>query len=163
MSLANATLPRCAHNNTPIVYQRSDQDCMVCVLAMFTGRDYNDIVLAARAIHPEYNSLRMAMTHTIMRRIAHDSGLVLLSGIYMDWRAPGIVGVVSKTHENCGHALFWDGETLHDPSGSGKYDRASIEASALEYTQRAGDLAALIMLEQSLQPAARRSSLQEHF
>ncbi len=136
---------------------------MVCVLAMFTGHDYDDIVRVARAIHPEYDNLRMAMTHTIMRRIAHDSGLVLLSSIYMDWRAPGIVGVVSQTHENCGHALFWDGETLHDPSASGKYDRAYVDASALEYTQRAGDLGALITLEQSFQPAARRSSLQEYF
>lgn len=89
--------------------------------------------------------------------------LVLLSGIYMDWRHPGIVGVLSLTLQGCGHALFWDGAQLIDPSGNPAYDRDYVEANAVEFTQRAGDLRALIALEQTLTPAARAAPLDELF
>jgi hypothetical protein len=126
---------------------------MLCALAMFAGRSYDEVESAACRAGVGYVT-GAPMPHALMRRLAHDWGLVLLSSIYMDWRYPGIVGVLSQTIPDCGHALFWDGERLIDPSDSGLYDRAYVDRCGVEFTQRASDLSALIALEQSLQPAA---------
>lgn len=135
---------------------------MVCCLAMFAGRSYDAVTEAAQQIHPAYRAGE-ALPHTLMRRVAHGWGLVLLSSIYMDWRFPGIVGVLSQTLEDCGHALFWDGAELIDPSGNPTYDRAYVDRNAVEFTQRAGDLRALIELEQAVKPAAGATPLAEFF
>lgn len=155
-------LELCAHSGQPVVRQRTLEDCMTCALAMFAGRDYDAVIAAAQAFAPAYAAGEV-MTHSMLRRIAHGWGLALLSSIYMDWRHPGIVGVVSKTLENCGHALFWDGVRLIDPGGTDAYDLAYVQAHALEFTQRAGDLAAVIELERQMQPATAGVSLLEYF
>lgn len=151
----------CAHTGRPVVLQRGDE-CLGCALAMFAGRNYDDLMSAAQRILPCYLA-GAAMPHALMRRIAHDWEMALLSSIYMDWRHPGIVGVLSRTIENCGHALFWDGVRLIDPSGSGLYDRAYVDHCAVEFTQRAGDLSALIELDEEWRPAARQIDLVELF
>lgn len=133
---------------------------MVCALAMFAGRSYEAVIEAAQRVHAGYRPGE-ALPHALMRRVAHDWGLALLSSIYMDWRYPGIVGVLSLTLPDCGHALFWDGVQLIDPSGNPAYDRAYVDANAVEFTQRAGDLKALIALEESLAPAANAATLIE--
>jgi hypothetical protein len=158
----NMVLDLCAHSRKPVVRQRTIDDCMTCALAMFAGRDYDEVIAAAQAIAPTY-AAGSFMPHSLMRRISHDWGLALLSGIYMDWRYPGIVGVVSKTIENCGHALFWDGERLIDPGGTHLYDLDYVQAEALEFTQRAGDLAAVIELERQMQASTEGVSLAEYF
>ena len=135
---------------------------MACVLAMFAGRSYEDVVAAAQAISPGYLA-GAAMSHSMLRRLAHGWGLALLSSIYMDWRHPGIVAVVSRTLENCGHALFWDGERLIDPAGTENYDLTYVHAQALEFTQRAGDLSAVIQLEREMAPATELASPDEFF
>jgi hypothetical protein len=155
-------LDLCAHSLRPVVRQRSLDDCMTCALAMFAGRDYDEVIAAAQAMAPGYAAGDL-MTHSMLRRIAHDWGMALLSSIYMDWRHPGIVGVISQTIENCGHALFWDGTRLIDPGGTDAYDLAYVQANALEFTQRATDLAAVIELERQMQPATTAVSLTEHF
>ena len=152
----------CAHTRQPLVRQRTLDDCMACCLAMFTGHTYDEVALAARAILPTYEPGDL-MTHNMMRRIGHEWGYALLSSIYMDWRFPGIVGVISQTIENCGHALFWDGERLIDPGGSDRYDMAYVQANAIEFTQRAADLAAVIELEKALQPATAGVCGAEYF
>jgi hypothetical protein len=146
----------------PTVAQQTRDDCMVCVLAMFAGRSYDEVTAAAQRLHPGYRP-GAALPHALLRRVAHDWGLVLLSGIYMDWRHPGIVGVLSLTQPDCGHALFWTGAELVDPGGDPRYDLAYVQANAIEFTQRAGDLGALIELERSLAPAAAATSLTEFF
>lgn len=141
--------PAIASASFEIVPQRSGDDCMVCALAMMAGRSYDEVVSAAQREYPAYRAGEV-LPQAVLRRVAHGWGLVLLSSIYMDWRYPGIVGVASRTLKDFGHALFWTGETLIDPSLSGLYDRAYVEANAIEFTQRAGDLGALIGLERGL-------------
>ncbi len=159
---ASSPESRCAHTGLPVVRQRSAEDCLLCAFAMFSGRSYDQVAAAARITFPDYDPAG-PMTHSLMRRIAHDWGFALLSSIYMDWRHPGIVGVLSLTQENCGHALFWDGERLIDPGGSGLYDRAHVDGHALEFTQRASALADLIQLERNYHPAAPVLTLAEFF
>jgi hypothetical protein len=145
-----------------LVRQRTPDDCMVCVLAMFAGRTYEEVVRAAQQAHPAYVAGEV-MTHALLRRVAHSWGLVLLSSIYMDWRSPGIVGVVSRSDPASGHALYWDGTQLHDPAGEPAYDRAYVDQNAVEFTQRAADLKALIALDEAHAPAARATTLIEYF
>jgi hypothetical protein len=152
----------CSHTRQPMVFQRTADDCLTCCLAMMTGRCYEEVTLAAGAVAPGWRPGGV-MTHNLMRRISHVWGFALLSSIYMDWRYPGIVGVVSLTIENCGHALFWDGERLIDPGGTDRYDLAYVNANAIEFTQRASDLAAVIELERTLQPAAGGVTTEEFF
>ncbi len=149
----------CAHTGKPAVYQRSDEDCMICVVAMLTGRSYEDVVTAARALQPDFPA-HGPMSHSIMRCVTNAWGFVLLSGIYMLWSSPGIIGVVSPTLPDTGHAVFWDGEKLIDPKPGGRVDRAYVDRHGLEFTQRASDLTPLI--EHQLQIAGA-STLQEHF
>lgn len=152
----------CAHSGRSIVRQRSTYDCLLCALAMLMGRSYAEVHEAAVGLQPAYTNMTAPMTHSLMRRIAHDKGYVLLSGIYMDWSAPGIVGVLSQTIENCGHAVFWDGRRLIDPGGTDLYDRHYIDAHALEFTQRACDLVSLISLELELAPTRAKICLTEY-
>jgi hypothetical protein len=152
----------CAHNGRPLVIQRTDYDCMTCALGMFAGRTYDEVTSAAQAIFPSYEPGTL-MTHSLLRRIAHGWGMTLLSSIYMDWRRPGIVGVISKKIENCGHALFWDGERLINPGADAEYDLEYVYANAIEFTQRATDLVAVIELERQMEPATAAVSLEEFF
>jgi len=129
----------CAHTGQPAVYQRTPDDCMICVLAMLTGRSYEDVVAAALAHDPAF-PVQGPMSHSILRSVAHGWGFMLLSGIYMLWSSPGIVGVLSPTLPGTGHAVFWDGEKIIDPKPGGEVDRAYVDAHGLEFTQRAADL-----------------------
>lgn len=135
---------------------------MLCAFAMLTGRTHEEVAAAARRIHDGYDPSGV-MPHSLMRRIAHAWGFALVSSIYMDWRFPGIVGVLSRTEPDCGHALFWDGGTLIDPGGSGLYDRAYVEANAIEFTQRASALSGIVGLDRACPPAARGLTLAEFF
>ncbi len=139
----------CAHTGKPAVYQRTDDDCLICALAMFTGRTYEDIQDMAVKSDPRF-PLGGPMSHSIMRGVANACGLVLLSGIYMLWDKPGIIGVVSPTVPDTGHAVFWDGEKIIDPGSSARVDRAYVDRCGLEFTQRARDLAPLIQHEMQI-------------
>ncbi|MEO6340076.1 MAG: hypothetical protein ABIO39_08575 [Caulobacteraceae bacterium] len=150
------SVPACANSGRPAVFQRADQDCLLCAFAMFAGLDYEQAATAAQMLHPPYEPLSTPMSHALMRRMAHEAGLVLLSSIYMDWRFPGIVGVVSLTQEDCGHALFWDGKALIDPGRTGLYDRAYVDTHALEFTQRANDLGEVFALDRKFAASAIR-------
>lgn len=129
----------CAHTGRPVVVQRTEYDCMTCALAMLTGQTY-DVVVQAAARQSPYYSADGPMSHSIMRCIAHEWGFILVSSIYMLWTAPGIIGVLSPTIPDCGHAVLWDGEKIIDPGSSGKVDRAYVDRFGLEFTQRVGDL-----------------------
>lgn len=147
---ATSTSPvTCANTGRPAVYQRTDDDCLICALAMFTGRTYEEIQQVARSCDPMF-PLGGPMSHSIMRGVANQCGLVLLSSIYMLWNKPAIIGVVSPTVPNTGHAVFWDGEKIIDPGLSARVDRAYIDRCGLEFTQRASDLAPLINHEISI-------------
>lgn len=141
------TLPaptvKCAHTGKPAIYQRTQNDCLVCVLAMFTGQSYEEIEEIARSCDPTY-ALGGPMSHSIMRSVANKCGFVLLSGIYMLWAKPAIIGVVSPTIPNTGHAVLWDGEKIIDPGFSERVDRSYIDRCGLAFTQRASDLEPLI-------------------
>ena len=144
MLRATSTSPvRCAHTGKPAVYQRTDDDCLICALAMFTGRTYEEIQEIAHRCDPMF-PLGGPMSHSIMRNVANACGFVLLSGIYMLWNKPAIIGVVSPTVPDTGHAVFWDGEKIIDPGFSERVDRAYVDRCGLEFTHRAGDLAPLI-------------------
>lgn len=133
----------CAHTGEPAVYQRTEDDCLICALAMFTGRTYEEIQAIASSCDPMF-PMGGPMSHSIMRGVANACGFVLLSGIYMLWNKPAIIGVVSPTVPDTGHAVFWDGQKIIDPGSSERVDRAYIDRCGLEFTLRAGDLAPLI-------------------
>jgi hypothetical protein len=145
----------CAHTGKPAVYQRSTDDCMICVLAMMTGRTYEEVIAAALAHDPAF-PVQGPMSHSILRSVAHGWGFMLLSGIYMLWSSPGIVGVLSPTVPGTGHAVFWDGEKIIDPKPGGQVDRDYVDGHGLEFTQRARDL--LPLSEHELAIAAARTT-----
>jgi hypothetical protein len=136
-------MERCAHTGKPVVYQRNNDDCLICVTAMFTGQTYDEVQAIARSCDPAF-PLGGPMSHSIMRGVANKCGLVLLSSIYMLWAKPAIIGVISPTIPNAGHAVLWDGEKIIDPGFCERVDRAYIDRCALEFTQRARDLEPLI-------------------
>lgn len=136
----------CAHTGQPAVYQRTDNDCLICSLAMLTGRNYDDIEAIAQACDPDF-PLGGPMSHSVMRGVANKLGFVLLSSIYMLWTKPAIIGVVSPTIPNTGHAVVWDGEKIIDPGLSRRVDRAYVDRWGLEFTQRAKDLQPLLALD----------------
>jgi hypothetical protein len=150
----------CAHSGKPAVYQRTEDDCLICALAMFTGRTYEEIQQIAAGCDPMFPA-GGPMSHSIMRGVANKCGLVLLSGIYMLWNKPGIIGMVSPTVPDTGHAVFWDGEKIIDPGSSERVDRAYIDRCGLEFTQRAIDLAPLINHEIEISYVAGAVSVNE--
>jgi hypothetical protein len=145
----------CAHTGKPAVYQRSTDDCMTCVLAMMTGRTYEDVVAAAIAHDPAFPP-QGPLSHSILRSVAHGWGFMLLSGIYMLWASPGIVGVLSPNIPGTGHAVFWDGEKIIDPKPGGQVDRDYVDRHGLEFTQRASDL--LPLADHEIALAAARTT-----
>ena len=58
-----------------------------------------------------------------------------------------IIGVVSPTIPNAGHAVLWDGEKIIDPGFCERVDRSYVDRCGLEFTQRACDLEPLIRHE----------------
>lgn len=141
--MASTPAVTCAHTGKPAVYQKTDDDCLVCALAMFTGRTYEEIEEIAGSCDLAYPR-GGPMSHSIMRNVANKCGFVLLSGIYMLWAKPAIIGVVSPTVPDTGHAIFWDGEKIIDPGCCERVDRSYVDRCGLEFTQRASDLEPLI-------------------
>ena len=76
--------------------------------------------------------------------------------------SPAIIGVISPTRADTGHAVFWDGEKLIDPEAgpdnAGPVDRAYVDRFGLEFTQRAGDLIALMACDTAPALAGFRSA-----
>jgi hypothetical protein len=136
----------CAHTGQPAVYQRTPDDCMICVLAMMTGCTFEEVIAAAIACDAAFSSAG-PMSHSIMRNVANGWGVVLLSSIYMLWEKPAIIGVLSPTTLDTGHAVFWDGEKIIDPGRSWRVDRAYVDRHALEFKQRAHHLQPLLAHE----------------
>jgi hypothetical protein len=52
--MAPTSAIECAHTGKPAVHQRTQDDCLVCALAMFTGRTYEEIEAMARNCDPAY-------------------------------------------------------------------------------------------------------------
>jgi hypothetical protein len=104
--------------------------------------------------HTASGSNNPQITETI--RIAHVGSL--LSGIHMLWSKPAIVGIVSLTIPNAGHAVVWDGEKIVDPGRSDKVDRAYIDRCGLKFTPRAADLQPLVAFD-PVHPPTRRVPL----
>jgi hypothetical protein len=144
---------RCAHTGKPVVYQRTDNDCLICALAMFLGRSYEEIEAIAYECNSSFPS-GGPMSHSIMRTAASRCGHVLLSSIYMLWSRPAIIGIVSPTIADAGHAVFWDGEKIIDPGFCDRVDRGYIDRWGLEFTQRANDLEPLIVHENYISASA---------
>ena len=144
------------------VFMRTPDDCMTCCLAMFTGRSYDRVRDAALAANPGFPS-GGPMTHSMMRCLASRWGFTLLSGIHMVWLHPAIIGVVSPTTPGCGHAVFWDGGRLIDPNAAHPVDLDYVREHAMEFTQRAVDLEALVLHDRAHAPASRVVSLREHW
>jgi hypothetical protein len=143
----------CAHTGKAAVHQRSHDDCLIAALAMLAGRSHDEVVAAARSLDPGFPP-QGPMSHSMMRAVAHRWGLALLSGIYMNWDRPAIIGVVSPTTADTGHAVIWDGEKIVDPGPSTRVTRAYVDRYGLEFTQRAGDLKPLIALERQMAASA---------
>ncbi|MGO4440743.1 ATP-grasp domain-containing protein [Rhizobium sp. RAF56] len=153
---------RCAHTGKPAVHQRNDNDCLICALAMYLGRTYQEIQALALDCDPAF-PLGGPMSHSIMRGVANKCGFVLLSGIYMLWSRPAIIGVASPTIPNAGHAVFWDGEKIIDPGLCERVDRAYVDRWGLEFTQRASDLEPLIVHEVQSAHIAGAATISEPF
>jgi hypothetical protein len=156
----SAAGPVCAHSGRPAVHQRSRDDCMICALTMLTGRTYEEVVAAATALSASFPR-RGPMSHSMMRSVAHQWGFALLSGIYMNWQRPAIIGVRSPNSPDTGHAVFWDGEKLIDPGSSLLVDRDYIDRNSIEFTQRASDLHAIIAFESAASAAVGTTSIDE--
>lgn len=150
----------CAHTGAPVVRMRTDDDCMICALAMFAGRSYDEVVSAARIEHPRFPD-QGPMSHSMLRVLASRWNIALVSSIYMLWDHPAIIGVVSPTIPNCGHAVVWDGEKIIDPHPGIGIDRDYVQSHALEFTQRAADLRRLVQHDSGLAPAMGQVSLEE--
>ena len=148
----------CAHTGLAAIYQRAEDDCLICALAMLTGRPYEAVVEAALALHAEFPPAG-PMSHSMMRGVAAGWGFVLLSGVHMLWAYPAIIGVISPTRPGTGHAVVWDGEKIIDPGRKAGepaiIDRAYVERMGLEFTQRAQDLTALIGCDVGVAAMAR--------
>jgi hypothetical protein len=149
----------CAHSGRPVVRMRTADDCMTCCLAMLAGRDHAEVVAAACRARPDF-SPGGPMTHAMQRRLASQWGIVLCSSLYMVWQAPGIIGVVSPTIPDCGHAVFWDGTRVIDPQPGGTVDWDYVQRRSIEFTQRAGDLGPLLRHDRMV-PAAGETCLRE--
>ncbi|HVX36798.1 MAG TPA: hypothetical protein VHC71_11340 [Hyphomicrobium sp.] len=151
---------RCAHTGKPAIYQRNDNDCLICVIAMFAGRTYEEVQAIARSCDPAF-PLGGPMSHSIMRGVANKCGIVLLSSIYMLWAKPGIIGVISPTIPDAGHAVLWDGEKIIDPGNCERVDRGYVDRCGLEFTQRARDLEPLIAHDDRISYVARAAMVGE--
>jgi hypothetical protein len=151
---------RCAHTGKPAIYQRNDNDCLICVIAMFTGRTYEEVQAIARSCDPAF-PLGGPMSHSIMRGVANKCGFVLLSSIYMLWARPGIIGVISPTIPDAGHAVLWDGKKIIDPGNCERVDRGYVDRCGLEFTQRARDLEPLIAHDSQISYVARAAMVGE--
>lgn len=146
----------CAHTGKHAVYQRTAHDCLICALAMFTGRTYEEIIAIASDCNPAF-PLVGPMSHSIMRGVADTCGLKLFSGIYMLWERPAIIGVVSPTILDSGHAVFWDGEKLIDPGFCGRVDRSYVDRCGVEFIQTATDLVPLVFYETQISGSVENS------
>ena len=151
----------CAHTSLPVERQRTPYDCMTCALAMLTGRTYDEVTAAAVRQNADYSPTG-PMSHSIMRCVAHEFGFMLVSSIYMLWTAPAIIGVLSPTIADGGHAILWDGEKLIDPGRSERVDRAYVDCFAMEFTQRIEDLRPLLA-DAVRRPAAGSVVVDDYF
>lgn len=126
------------------VLQRSDNDCMLCCVAMMAELSYEAVERAAALLCSDYDPYLMPMPHGLMRQLLHAAGQAAVTSIYMDWSHPAIVGVPSLLHPGFGHALFWTGDELIDPGPSGLYTLQYVHEMAVEFTQRAQNIGLLV-------------------
>jgi len=137
----------CAHSGQPAIFQRTESDCLVCCLAMLRGCSYEHVELLALQCDRTY-PIGGPMSHSIMRGVAEKLGIALFSSIYMYWAKPAIIGVISPTKINTGHATFWDGQKIIDPAGCQNVDRSYVDRSGIEFIQTADAVTAMLALPQ---------------
>lgn len=121
------------------IKQRDRFDCMVCCVAMAIGRPYEDVLeagLDTGAYDPEIGTggIDVLLAHlgftarTLNKHTEGDYSLrhkpaALDAGYWREfaWGRRAIFCVPSRNHAVGSHAIYWDGERLHDPSNGKTY------------------------------------------
>jgi len=121
------------------VSQKDNADCAVCCLAMYMGVDYEELLEALPflvtktqkgGLYTEQLQMIMAVWSGRPVSIIHNHYdkdrektkqiLKMLDG------TPAILSARSLNYPSMGHAVYWDGSKIHDPSNKKKYNKSNI-------------------------------------
>lgn len=98
-----------------IVQQRSDWDCVIACLAMWTGRSYEEVLAVASELDPklrfEGRGVDGVLKQDIMKRFNMYSAVMMSA--YSCLR--GILSFPSLNVPGGAHAVYYDGRYIHDP------------------------------------------------
>lgn len=125
------------------IKQTNPGDCAICAMAMFLDLSYADMIRLMPFVCENISKIRGGgMTkEEMLHIIAAISGRppVLIQCHYdpNDYRLEEMMGFIqgrkailsarSLNYVGCGHATFWDGKKLHDPSRKKTYTIKTIK------------------------------------
>ena len=124
------------------INQRNPADCAVCALCMFLGVDYNDFIGGFPFLSEKIQSVRTGgLNKDVMMQIAatvRGRPMMIMYNHYdynnkrkkdifkMFAGVPAVMSAMSLNYPGVAHAVYWDGEKIHDHSNKNKYTKRTI-------------------------------------
>ena len=126
------------------INQKNPADCAVCALAMFLGYDYDEILdllpyLVGKIQSVQTGGLTSIEERLICAVLRPDDPVVVISNHHdpdgkktkklfkMLKGIPALMAARSLNHPNVGHAVYWDGSKIIDPSNKKRYTKKTIK------------------------------------
>ena len=122
-----------------LIKQRTPHDCVICSLAMLTGRSYEDVVAAIgdvfdpeRGVRYEQKALERLGFSCRFENGEPAGDFVSLHRAYafspqffrsLAWGRRALVSVPSLNYPDGSHMIYWDGIAVLDPSDKKTYQR----------------------------------------
>lgn len=129
------------------IEQRTSHDCVVCSLAMFLDRAYEEIAGRGKllAATSDWNwTPEEPVSFGLMWAIADSYGKPVVSGRNFLMNRPALLSVVS-TNPAWHHVVFWTGERVIDPHRNQFVDEEYVRTKLVDVTHAIADMAPLIL------------------
>lgn len=131
------------------INQKNPADCAVCALAMFLEVDYDQLMDDLPYLVDKVKTIaggglnkdEMIMVASLYKR----RPIILIQNYYdhegsrtkelfkMLAGIPAVMSAISLNVPHVGHAVYWDGKKIHDPSNKNKYRKSTIKPFEIMY------------------------------
>lgn len=119
--------------------QRHSDDCGVAAMAMFMGVTYEETIEMIQPMFPDYRPGEPTSLSTIIGVLGANDDFPVLT-LYRDASRPALLACYSYVEPSFGHAVYWDGERVWDPSPGPPTPEVWLERWTYAQIQRVSDL-----------------------
>lgn len=99
-----------------LIKQKSNWDCGIAAIAMFTNKSYDEVLKALRKLYPDHgnNEISNVQEEKILRHFRVRP--IVLPFEFINLKIRSMILIQSLNDEFSWHSIFFDGKNIYDPN-----------------------------------------------